>query len=505
MGASINSATGPLGLAVDRFCGNVTTALVEVTHSVGNTSDASNVANIASDGDLAGDVSVEAYRIACAFIDSDGRHSDDELWPLIGVFGGRFDTQLAGATPAKVRETDLLRGARRWLDRPSDLFEILLGADRLDGGERALGYYRDAMAIAHTVVDLDIICTEGELAALDAFRNRLLGRIGTVGPGNHATRANRIATGAPGVDASSTNASATPASDAQTATEAAPDVHEPEPLPPPRPLEELMAELDGLIGLAEVKAEVRRLTDLIRVGRMRAEVDLPVADRSNHLVFTGNPGTGKTTVARLLAQIYRTLGVVERGHLVEVDRTSLVAGFVGQTAPLVTKRFDEADEGMLFIDEAYSLIRGSESAFGREAVDTLVKLVEDRRDRVVVVVAGYPDEMTAFLDVNPGLRSRFPRTVFFPDYSTQDLLAIFDLLADKNGYELADDARARLVEVLDAVPREEGFGNGRLARNLLEETMACQASRVVALEDPTRDDLALLTAADIPATAPGHR
>jgi hypothetical protein len=148
MGASINSATGPLGLAVDRFCGNVTTALVEVTHSVGNTSDASNVANIASDGDLAGDVSVEAYRIACAFIDSDGRHSDDELWPLIGVFGGRFDTQLAGATPAKVRETDLLRGARRWLDRPSDLFEILLGADRLDGGERALGYYRDAMAIA---------------------------------------------------------------------------------------------------------------------------------------------------------------------------------------------------------------------------------------------------------------------------------------------------------------------------------------------------------------------
>lgn len=210
MGASINSATGPLGLAVDRFCGNVTTALVEVTHSVGNTSDASNVANIASDGDLAGDVSVEAYRIACAFIDSDGRHSDDELWPLIGVFGGRFDTQLAGATPAKVRETDLLRGARRWLDRPSDLFEILLGADRLDGGERALGYYRDAMAIAHTVVDLDIICTEGELAALDAFRNRLLGRIGTVGPGNHATRANRIATDAPGVDASSTNASATP-------------------------------------------------------------------------------------------------------------------------------------------------------------------------------------------------------------------------------------------------------------------------------------------------------
>jgi len=266
-----------------------------------------------------------------------------------------------------------------------------------------------------------------------------------------------------------------------------------------------MAELDDLIGLAEVKAEVRRITDLIRVGELRAQVDLPVAERSNHLVFTGNPGTGKTTVARLLAQIYRTLGVVERGHLIEVDRSSLVAGFVGQTAPLVTKRFDEADEGMLFIDEAYSLIRGSESDFGREAVDTLVKLVEDRRDRVVVVVAGYPDEMTAFLDLNPGLRSRFPRTVFFPDYSTDDLVAIFELLADKNGYELADDARSRLAEVLDAVPREQGFGNGRLARNLLEETMAGHAGRVVALTDPTRDQLATIVAADIPDEPPGHR
>lgn len=478
---SRTQGTALLGAAVDRFCAGVTASLLHVT-------EAGDTGVDVSDSDLAGDVAVEAYRIACAFIDSDGRHSDDELLPLIATFGGRFDTQLSGATPGQVRDAALLRGAARWLDRPSDLFEILLGADRAEGSDHALGYYRHAMGIAHTIVALDVISTEGELAAIERYRDTLLARIGParssgsapVGGDDHADPARGQA-----------------------------DPVEPEgaaePLPPPRPLEELMAELDDLIGLAEVKAEVRRITDLIRVGELRAQVDLPVAERSNHLVFTGNPGTGKTTVARLLAQIYRTLGVVERGHLIEVDRSSLVAGFVGQTAPLVTKRFDEADEGMLFIDEAYSLIRGSESDFGREAVDTLVKLVEDRRDRVVVVVAGYPDEMTAFLDLNPGLRSRFPRTVFFPDYSTDDLVAIFELLADKNGYELADDARSRLAEVLDAVPREQGFGNGRLARNLLEETMAGHASRVVALTDPTRDQLATIVAADIPDEPPGHR
>ena len=474
----------------------MTASLLEITGSQTNGVDASTT-------DLAGDVSVEAYRIAGAFIDSDGRHSDDELWPLIATFGGRFDTQLSGATPTQVREADLLKGAARWLDRPSDLFEILVGADLANGTEHALGYYRHAMEIAHTIVALDVLSTEGELAAIDRFRASLLGRIGPRGnagalrDGAHSdTTTPNAAAPQPGADSEATGSVASGGTDTEGASE---------PLPPPRPLDELMAELDALIGLAEVKAEVRRLTDLIRVGQMRSEVDLPVADRSNHLVFTGNPGTGKTTVARLLAQIYRTLGVVERGHLVEVDRSSLVAGFVGQTAPLVTKRFDEADEGMLFIDEAYSLIRGSESDFGREAVDTLVKLVEDRRDRVVVVVAGYPDEMSAFLDVNPGLRSRFPRTVFFPDYSTDDLVAIFELLADKNGYELDTDARARLTDVLDGVPREQGFGNGRLARNLLEEAMACQAGRVVKLAAPTRDDLALLTAADIPDKAPGHR
>ena len=154
-------------------------------------------------------------------------------------------------------------------------------------------------------------------------------------------------------------------------------------------------------------------------------------EQSRHLVFTGNPGTGKTTVARLLAQIYRTLGVVEKGHLVETDRSGLVAGFVGQTATKVVEVFDAADQGALLIDEAYSLIRGGDNDFGREAIDTIVKLVEDRRDRLVVIVAGYPDEMAELVDANPGLQSRFPKTIHFPDYTTDELVAIFEMTAGK--------------------------------------------------------------------------
>ena len=223
-----------------------------------------------------------------------------------------------------------------------------------------------------------------------------------------------------------------------------------------------------------------------------------MVEQSRHLVFAGNPGTGKTTVARLLAQIYRTLGVVEKGHLVETDRSDLVAGFVGQTATKVVAVFDRADQGVLLVDEAYALVRGGGNDFGREAIDTVVKLVEDRRDRLVVIMAGYPEEMDELVAANPGLRSRFPKTIVFDDYSTDDLLAIFASMGEKNGYACDDEATEKLRAWFDAQPRDHGFGNGRAARNLFEAAVARHASRVVDVEEPSDEALSTLVAADIP-------
>ena len=210
---------------------------------------------------------------------------------------------------------------------------------------------------------------------------------------------------------------------------------EPE-LPPERPLEELLAELDELIGLDHVKEEIRRLTSLLRIQRIRAERDLPTVETSHHLVFTGNPGTGKTTVARLLSQIFRTLDVVTKGHLVETDRSELVAGYVGQTAVRTRAVLESALGGTLLIDEAYALARGGENDFGLEAIDTLVKFMEDHRDDLAVVAAGYPEEMRKLIEANPGLESRFTRTIDFPDYTDDELVAIFDSMSSKKRYDL---------------------------------------------------------------------
>lgn len=440
--------------------------------------------------DVRTDVTVEAYNLACAFIDADGLATDDELWALIGAFAPMLDTQLARATPKDVREAGLTLGRSRWLEQPSTMFEILLGIDRREGTRHARRYYDGAMRIAHTVAALDLHNSRTELLTIERYRGMLLDALqrSAVPPPPPAARDRGPEPAASGAGSGDEDG----------------DEGEHEPAPPPaRPLEDLLAELDELVGMHEVKQEVKLVANLIQVQNLRKARDLPVLESSRHLVFTGNPGTGKTTVARLLAQIYRTLGVVERGHLVETDRAGLVAGYVGQTAPKVVAAFDEADEGVLLIDEAYALVRGGENDFGREAIDTIVKLVEDRRDRVVVIVAGYPEEMEAFVDANPGLRSRFPTTIFFPDYSTDELVQIFDSLCARHHYRADGGARAAVRVWLDAQPRVKGFGNGRLVRNLFEHAVSRQASRIVAVPDPTDDQLLGLIAEDIPPVGEG--
>ena len=274
---------------------------------------------------------------------------------------------------------------------------------------------------------------------------------------------------------------------------------------PPEKIEDLKKELNEYIGLDTVKKEVESLINLVTVQKMRKENGLPVNDLSLHMVFSGNPGTGKTMVARLMSRIYKSLGILSKGHLVEVDRSGLVAGYVGQTAIKTGEAIQKAMGGVLFIDEAYALTNRGGSDYGQEAVDTLLKAMEDHRDDLIVIVAGYTELMEEFVHSNPGLESRFNRFLNFPDYTVQEMMDIFDMRCRKSGYELAEDARGLLRSLLALLSLDvKGFGNARGVRNLFERTVAAQANRLAALPDVTREMLMTLTADDLRAAEGGQ-
>ena len=272
---------------------------------------------------------------------------------------------------------------------------------------------------------------------------------------------------------------------------------EKEEIPPKEKIEDLLAELDSYVGMDAIKTEVRSLVNMVQVYKLRREHDLPTTDMSLHMVFSGNPGTGKTTVARIMSRIYHSLDILSKGQLVEVDRSGLVAGYVGQTALKTQKVIEKAMGGVLFIDEAYALNGKSENDFGQEAIDTILKAMEDHRDDLVVIVAGYTELMDRFIHSNPGLESRFNRFLMFEDYTPEQMVAIFKMQCKKGCYVLAQGTEELVRDFIAEESADDSFGNARGVRNLFEHILVAQNNRLAKMENVTRDDLMQILPDDV--------
>ena len=272
---------------------------------------------------------------------------------------------------------------------------------------------------------------------------------------------------------------------------------EKEEIPPKEKIEDLLAELDSYVGMDAIKTEVRSLINMVQVYKLRREHDLPTTDMSLHMVFSGNPGTGKTTVARIMSRIYHSLDILSKGQLVEVDRSGLVAGYVGQTALKTQKVIEKAMGGVLFIDEAYALNGKSENDFGQEAIDTILKAMEDHRDDLVVIVAGYTELMDRFIHSNPGLESRFNRFLMFEDYTPEQMVAIFKMQCKKGCYVLGEGTEELVRDFIAEESADDSFGNARGVRNLFEHILVAQNNRLAKMENVTRDDLMQILPDDV--------